>query len=41
MIVSPHIEGALPLRSSPAAFIQAVPERVARGLLGPHAMRAH
>ena len=41
MILSPHIEGTLPLRSSPAAFIQAIRERVASGLLGPNARRSH
>jgi hypothetical protein len=41
MILSPHIEGTLPLRSSPAAFIQAIRERVATGLLGPNAPRSH
>ena len=41
MILSPHIEGTLPLRSSTAAFIQAIRERVASGLLGPNAGRSH
>jgi hypothetical protein len=40
MILSPSIEGILPLRSSPVAFIPALRDRVASGLLGKNLPRA-
>ena len=40
MILSPSIEGILPLRSSPVAFIPALRDRVASGLLGKNLPRS-
>jgi hypothetical protein len=40
MILSPRIEGSLPLRSSPTAFIRAIRARVASGLLAKNDARS-
>lgn len=40
MILAPKVEGILPLHSSPAAFIRAIRDRVASGLLGPNVPRS-
>jgi len=40
MTLGPQIAGTLPLRSSPAAFIRAMRDRVASGLLGTNVPRS-
>jgi hypothetical protein len=40
MILTPQVEGILPLHSSPAAFTRAIRDQVASGLLGPNVPRS-